>query len=126
MPKTLVVDRFRPVERRIGQATSLTGSLLGGAAVILAVRTAHPFWAMLAFAIFSLAVGAAVAAIINLAYRHFFPDGIPESPDSAYISPGYYGRVAWRHFWSFTARLALVVTPCAGWLVIFLALGTWR
>ena len=99
---------FRPVEKWVGRGMATLGALLGAAAVMLAVRTAHPVWAGLGLVTLSLAVGATAAGVIYLAYRILFSDGVERYPGSGIFSPQNYGGVAWRHFFRFARYLVVV------------------
>jgi hypothetical protein len=57
----------------------------------------------------SLVIGAVVAALVWMAYRLFFPDGIPLPDRPGTIGPKGYGKVAGRRFVNFALALFGVV-----------------
>ena len=65
----------------------------------------------------SVGYGEAVVLGTMVIYRKSFPDGIPKSETSEIISPGYYGKVAGRHFVIFL-KAFLVSVLCSGLIIL--------
>lgn len=114
----LVVDVFRPVNRRVTVGMIVFGGFLGLATVRISLSMPNPLQCIALLFAASLVFGGAAAGGISTAYRVKFPAGVPMLKTSDIISPQYFGKVARRHFANFTrALLVPIVLGVAGHLI---------
>lgn len=105
----LVVDVFRPVNRRVTVGMIAFGGFLGLAIVRISLLMPNPLQCIALLFTASLVLGGVAADEISAAYRVKFSAGVPMSKESNIISPQYFGKVARRHFVNFTGALFVPV-----------------
>ena len=105
----LVVDVFRPVNRRVTVGTIVFGGFLGLVIVWISFLMPNPLQCIALLFAASLVFGGIAVGGISTAYRVKFSAGVPILKASDIISPQYFGKVAGRHFANFARALFIPV-----------------
>lgn len=104
-----ILDHYWSVNERVRGMMIVLGLILGMIIVSESVQRPNSRQCLAMLFTASLTFGGVVSTGISVAYRKKFPNGVPRSTRSGYISPSYYGIAVRRHFVEFTYALVGVV-----------------